>query len=151
MNASPPEMELQQEPATFHSLPAEVIILIAEWTAVVEIAENKRLLTSEHRMCHCEDEEQERAYRMKKQGMDLGWHSGILKLSSLSRHLRSVLFEHRKIRGISLPFYISALDRLTDISNRLEEDVRQVALDQSMNDADCDTLFCLRSENSGSP
>jgi hypothetical protein len=113
---------------TFHSLPAEVIVIIADWMAAIEVAENQRLLTSERRMCHCGDEAQERFYLMKEQGEDLCWNSGILKLSSLSQQLRSILFEHRKVRGVSLPFYLSALDRTTDMSDRLKEDVRQVAL-----------------------
>jgi hypothetical protein len=150
MTTNPAEMDEQQEPATFHSLPPELLIIIADWLAAIEVAENKRRLPSEHCMCHCGDEEQEHAYRMKEQGEDLGWHSGILKLSSLSRHLRSVLFDNRKIRGVSMPFYVSALDKLTDISDRLKEDVRQVALTSTVNDADSFTVFCLRSENSGS-
>lgn len=79
-------------------------------------------------MCDCGDEEQERAYQMKEQGEDLGWKSGVLKLSLLSRQLRSILFEHRRIRGISMPFYASALDRLTAMSDQRKEDVRQVSL-----------------------
>jgi hypothetical protein len=96
----------------------------ANWTATIEVAENKRLLASEHRMCHCGDDEQERSYWMKEQGEDLGWNSGILKLSSLSRRLRSILFDDRKLRGISMPFYSSSLDRLSDISGELKGDVR---------------------------
>jgi hypothetical protein len=150
MTTNPAEMDEQQEPATFHSLPPELLIIIADWMVAIEVAENKRLLPSEHRMCDCGDEEQERAYRMREQGEDLSWHSGILKLSSLSRHLRSVLFDNRKIRGVSIPFYVSALDKLTDISDRLKEDVRQVALTSSVHEADSVTLFCLRLGNFGS-
>jgi hypothetical protein len=128
MVTAPPEIDQQQQQATFQSLPPEIIIIIADWTAAIEVAENRRLLTSEHRMCHCEDQEQERAYGMKEQGEDLGWKSGVLKLSSLSRQLRSILFEHRKIRGVSMPFYASALDRLTAMSDKRTEDVRQVSL-----------------------
>jgi hypothetical protein len=118
----------QHESVTFHSLPPEIIVIIADWMAAIEVAENQRLLTNERRMCHCEDEEQERSYLMKERGEDLCWNSGILKLSSLSRQLRSILFEHRKIRGISMPFYLSALNRTIDMTDRLKEDVRQVAL-----------------------
>lgn len=90
----------------------------------MKLAENKLLLQSEHRLCICVDEEQESWYRLKEQCQDLLWHSGILELSCLWRRLRAMLFESRQIRGILVPFYNSALNRLEDMSDRLKHDVR---------------------------
>lgn len=115
---------MKLERISFEFLPAEIICLIVDWVGALELAENKRLLRSEHSLCICGDGEQERWYQLKEQCKALLWHSGILKLSSLSRRLRAMLFASRQIRGISVPFCNSALDRLEDVSKRLKQDVR---------------------------
>lgn len=107
-----------------HALPPEIIGLIADWIGAMEAVENKRLLGSERRMCICRDEEEERYYELKETRRDIRFHSDILKLSSLSHYLRNSIFESRKARGISMPFYRSALDRCEGIRDDLREGVR---------------------------
>jgi hypothetical protein len=105
-------------------LPPEIIGLIADWIGAMEAVENKRLLGSERRMCICQDEEEERYYGLKETRRDIRFHSDILKLSSLSHYLRNSIFESRKPQGISMPFYLSALDRCEGIRDDLGEGVR---------------------------
>lgn len=90
----------------------------------MEDMESRRLLDSEHRLCVCQDEMQEQYHALKATSKDLRFHSDILKLSSLSRYLRAVIFHSRKLQGISMPFYRSALDRCAAIRDVLKEDVR---------------------------
>lgn len=107
-----------------HSLPPEILGLITEWIGAMEAVENRRLLRSERKLCICEDEEEERYHRYKRSRHDLPFHSGVLKVSSLSHRFRNIIFESRKLRGISMPFYRSSLDRCADIREGLKQDIR---------------------------
>jgi hypothetical protein len=107
-----------------HSLPPEILGLITEWIGAMEAVENPRLLRSERKMCICEDEEEERYHRYRRSLHDLPFHSGVLKVSSLSRRFRNIIFESRHLRGISMPFYRSSLDRCANIRDSLKRDIR---------------------------
>jgi hypothetical protein len=111
------------DPISIHSLPAEIINLIVDFIGIREETDNRRLLPSEHKLCVCSDAAQERYYHMKTKQQDLRFHSDTLKLSSLSRQLRMIIFDSRKIKGLSVPFYRSALNRLMDMPEDRRNDV----------------------------
>lgn len=111
------------EPISIHSLPPEIINIIVEFIGIREGLENRRCLRSEHKLCQCQDEEQERYFAMKDTQHDFRFHSDALSLSCSSRQLRAIIFDARRIQGISVPFYRSALDKVLAMPEKRKEDV----------------------------
>jgi hypothetical protein len=101
---------MEEQKTELGTLPAEIIINIAEHVRTHENHDNKRMVGAEHMLCGCGQEEEEgRAHTEKLAGKGFRFHSDVLKFASLSHRLRDIIFEGNKPACISMPFYRSAV------------------------------------------